>query len=64
MNPHKQAHSVADTLPQSEANNALEAGLKLMNDIDAMQKEYNALSAKERQNLPQDLQEFFNDSEL
>jgi len=63
MNPHKRAHSVADTLPQSEAKNALEAGLKLMNDIDAMQKEYNALSAKERQNLPQDLQEFFNDSE-
>ena len=47
--------------PEAEVKAVLEDALRLVQEIDSLQAEYNALTDKERKNLPESVREFFYD---
>jgi len=47
--------------PEGEVKAVLEDALRLVQEIDSLQAEYDALTDKERENLPESVREFFYD---
>jgi len=47
--------------PDGEVKDVLEDALRLVQEIDSLQAEYNALTDKERENLPKEVHLFFSD---
>ena len=61
MSKPESKNALIEEQPEGEVKAVLENALRLIQEIDSLQAEYDALTDKERENLPESVREFFRD---
>ncbi len=62
MSEHKAVKALIEEQPEGAVKEVLKDALKLVQETDNLQAEYDAMSKEERENLPKYLREFFCDN--
>ena len=61
MSEHKAVKALIEEQPEGAVKEVLKDALKLVQEIDNLQAEYDAMPKEERESLPESLREFFCD---